>query len=202
MELVELFAQIEKPVDIRKASILQARNILSMKPVFVDTETTGVNKDAEVVDIAIVNYDGKTLLSTLVKPCLKMTLEAENIHHISDAMLSREKTMIERGREINRILGGRMIAGYNVTYDIRLIYQSISMAGATYYPAYLGAYDVMHLYASYKGDWQGASRGFRWYKLGIAAEQCNLKAPGELHRAYVDADLTRQILLHIAKQDV
>lgn len=38
--------------------------------IFIDTETTGLNKDGtdEVLEIAIVDSDGMTLLDTLVRP--------------------------------------------------------------------------------------------------------------------------------------
>jgi DNA polymerase-3 subunit epsilon len=36
--------------------------------VVLDTETTGLGVDAEIVEIAIVAIDGRTLLNTLVRP--------------------------------------------------------------------------------------------------------------------------------------
>jgi uncharacterized protein YprB with RNaseH-like and TPR domain len=43
----------------KTATIRTAREILNSRPVYLDTETTGLGNDAEIVDIAIIDSVGK-----------------------------------------------------------------------------------------------------------------------------------------------
>ena len=52
----------------RRDAILQARNILAAAPVIFDTETTGLDSDAEIIEISCITAHGSVLLDTLVKP--------------------------------------------------------------------------------------------------------------------------------------
>ena len=39
-----------------------------METVYLDTETTGVTADDEIVELTIIDDDGKPLINTLMKP--------------------------------------------------------------------------------------------------------------------------------------
>ena len=69
-------------------AIQRAKEYLSRKPVYLDTETTGTGPNAELVEICIVDHDGAILLDTLVKPRGKIEAGARNVHGISDSLLS------------------------------------------------------------------------------------------------------------------
>ncbi|HQF69216.1 MAG TPA: hypothetical protein PL171_06005, partial [Anaerolineaceae bacterium] len=45
-----------------------ARQILALKPVYLDTETTGIGSVDEIVEISVIDHDGAQLFSKLVKP--------------------------------------------------------------------------------------------------------------------------------------
>ncbi len=62
-----------------------ARQLIAQKPVYIDTETTGLDKDAEVIEISIVDWDGSVLFTSLVKPPRAIPLDAQRVHHIKDA---------------------------------------------------------------------------------------------------------------------
>ncbi len=75
-----------------KASASQwARDLLARPAhswVLLDTETTGLGDQAEVVQIGVINGAGKVLVDNrLVKPTLPIDPGAEAIHHISNAMV-------------------------------------------------------------------------------------------------------------------
>jgi DNA polymerase-3 subunit epsilon len=52
----------------KKDAIRTAREILALVPVYLDTETTGLGSDAQVIDIALIDTDGTELINTLVRP--------------------------------------------------------------------------------------------------------------------------------------
>ena len=45
----------------RQAAILVARQKIALKPIYLDTETTGLGPDAEIVDICLLEHDGSVL---------------------------------------------------------------------------------------------------------------------------------------------
>jgi len=47
---------------------VKAREIIALKPFYIDTETTGLTRTDEIVEFSIVDYDGTELYSKLVKP--------------------------------------------------------------------------------------------------------------------------------------
>lgn len=53
----------------------------------LDTETTGLDGDAEVVELAVIDCAGSVPLDTLVRPIGPIPVEAAAIHGITDAML-------------------------------------------------------------------------------------------------------------------
>ena len=54
----------------------------------LDIETTGLGKGAEVVEIAVVDTTGATLLSTVVMPVWRINSEASDIHGLTRARSS------------------------------------------------------------------------------------------------------------------
>jgi DNA polymerase III epsilon subunit-like protein len=53
--------------------------------VYLDTETTGFGKRAEIVDIAVVDGGGQVLFESLVRPTRRIPAEVIAIHGITNA---------------------------------------------------------------------------------------------------------------------
>jgi DNA polymerase III epsilon subunit-like protein len=56
----------------------------------------------------------------------------------------------------------------------------------------------MKLYALFHGEWIEKYLSYKCYKLKRAALDCGIKIPPNLHRARVDAELTRQVVMYMA----
>ena len=55
-----------------------------MDTVYLDTETTGVADDDEMVELTIIDDDGEPLINTLIKPKFHRTWAgAQRVHGIS-----------------------------------------------------------------------------------------------------------------------
>jgi DNA polymerase-3 subunit epsilon len=50
--------------------------------VVLDTETTG--RPGEIIDLAILNHEGKVIFDSLLKPTVKIPAEVTRIHGITD----------------------------------------------------------------------------------------------------------------------
>ena len=68
---------------------------LDANALILDTETTGLDDDAEVVELAVIDCAGTVLLDTLVRPSGPVPAEAAAIHGITDAMLADAPTWSE-----------------------------------------------------------------------------------------------------------
>jgi len=75
-----------------------ALQILAQKPVYIDTETTGLEKDDEVVEISIINFDGSLLFTSLVKP----TQSIPWMHSVSIILKMQMLPPLQRGQSFGR----------------------------------------------------------------------------------------------------
>ena len=56
---------LKSPDLLRLLAIQKAKRIHSMHPVFLDVETTGLDEQAEIVEVGVVDSEGSTLLDSL-----------------------------------------------------------------------------------------------------------------------------------------
>jgi len=73
--------------DRREAISRQARAWLGVNALILDTETTGLDEHAEIVEIAVIDCTGAVLLDTLVRPAGPIPAEAVEIHGITNEMV-------------------------------------------------------------------------------------------------------------------
>ena len=108
----------------RSEAIKIAQEKLANKPLFLDTETTGLDNFSEIVEICIVEHDGEILYETLVKPTRQIPFDAVRIHGISDPMVQNAPYWIQVWKDVKPILNGRHVGIYNADFDLRMIRQS------------------------------------------------------------------------------
>lgn len=99
--------------------------------VFLDTETTGVGSEDEVVELSVVSGDGNCLFDEMFKPNVPMTAEAEKVSHITDDMLKNKPTLGENYLNIKTLLNDKILVGWNIDFDIRLLKQTASSFNET-----------------------------------------------------------------------
>ncbi len=77
--------------DFQRKARLQAveiaQRVLQQKPVYIDTETTGLDSSAEIIEISVVDHDGSVLFDSTVRPKNPIPREAQAVHHISNEMV-------------------------------------------------------------------------------------------------------------------
>lgn len=174
------------------------KKILDENPVYLDTETTGLEKTDQVVEIAIIDNLGSILLNTLIKPTIPIPPAAESIHGISDKQVAGAPTFARVLPELQNILASRTLVVYNAKYDVRMLQQSAQAVNLKIqFP--IKIHCAMELFAEYRGQWDPSRQHYKWFSLGNAATHCKIKIPPNIHRAAADAELTRQIMLYMAK---
>jgi DNA polymerase III epsilon subunit-like protein len=184
----------------RQKAILLARQILSQPFVIFDTETTGLDSAAEIVEIACVGSSGEVLLNSLVLPTTPVPPDAYAIHGIGNQTLVGAPSMPALLPRITSVFQGKAVGSYNFAFDSKLLLQSLRARGMA--PpgewSQLKPFCVMEMYAQYWGERHDYFGSYTWQSLGNALVQCGLRAKGRPHRALSDAWAALDVLLHVA----
>ena len=146
-----------------------ARFLLARDPnswVILDTETTGLGPQAEVVQIGVINGRGDILMdNVLVRPKGRIEPDAARIHHITEEMVANAPSFLEVLPRLQDIARNKLLVIYNAEYDLRLLAQSAQAHNTMPYLPY-GGYDCAMLrYAEWVGEWNDYHGSFRWQKL-------------------------------------
>ena len=108
-----------------------ARLVMQQSPVFLDTETTGLRRDAEICEIAVIDHHGTVILDQLVKPISPIPPDAARIHGITNEDVATAPHFNDVWRVLSPQLAGRTLVIFNAEYDLRLLDQSLSFAGVS-----------------------------------------------------------------------
>lgn len=165
----------------------------------LDTETTGLDDHAQIVQIAIVDDRGETLLDTLVKPTSRIPAGATAIHGISNEMTANASNWAAVSEQVRAIVAGRDVIIYNSEFDTRLIRQTFSAHGMAYNK--YGAKTLtcaMKAYAEYFGAWSDQKGDYSYQKLSKACSQQRIPV-SDVHTAFGDCLMTLALVRHIAK---
>ncbi len=182
----------------RQKLIARVRQLLLKRPVYLDTETTGTHRSAEVVEICIVDDAGQVLLDSLVKPLHKIPRNVMQVHGITNTMVKTAPTWTDLWPQVESALTGRSIGIYNSEFDRRLIKQSHQQAKLTWQPLQATTFCIMKLYAEFYGERNHKRGGYRWHSLAKAGQQCGISLPNS-HRAKADTLLSRAILHYMGQ---
>lgn len=162
--------------------------------VYLDTETTGLDERAEIVEIAVIDSAGRTLLDTLIRPDGYIPLEVVRIHGITDAMVRDAPRWRDVYHEVLQITRDRTVVVYNAEFDQRLVNQMNRRAG------FLRLTDswqcAMRQYGAYTTVWHERYGNYRFHKLDDALSAFGHRPGG--HRACSDAHACRLVVQGMA----
>jgi len=183
----------EEQKEYWQATCRDAAHLSTLDPLFVDTETTGVDEEAEIIEVAVLALDGTVLLETLVKPVGAVPPQATAIHGLADVDLANAPTWPHIAMRLTELIDGRMLIAHNASFDMRMFVQS----------------NRRHGLAAPTGDRWGCTMEMltyandgRWPRLSLAMSIAGVDAPGNIagrpHRAAYDAECCRRIILALA----
>lgn len=90
----------------------------------LDTETTGLDENAEIVEITIIDNLGNILINELIKPKNKIPQQAIDIHGITNEMVKDKQPWTYWKDTIESILNNNECYIYNKGYDTKLMEQT------------------------------------------------------------------------------
>lgn len=164
--------------------------------VILDTETTGLANDDEVIEIAVIDTQGSVLLNTLVKPTKPMSAnnEASRIHGITNTDLSNAPSWCEVQEQLLNVISGKHVLIYNAAFDTRLMNQTAYL-NDYYEVEYSRAVCLMKLYSQWFARFHGGDIKTR-HKLVDAAAFCGV-AVKNAHRALDDCLISLGVLQYM-----
>ena len=179
-----------------QTTVLRARRILRSDPLFFDTETTGLDRYAEIVEIGVVDAAGQTVLDSLVRPKRRIPADATSVHGITNEMVLDVPTWPEVWPQVKRLFADRRVGIFNADFDLRMMRQSHERHALSWEALGGRAFCVMKMYARYYGELLGIGN-MKWQSLQRAGQQCGIALPNS-HRAVDDARLTSAVFRHMA----
>ena len=179
--------------------IQRAKEVLALNPVFLDTETTGTGTSDLIIEVGIVDLDGKVLYDGLVNPGKPIPAESSAVNGITDEDVKDEPRWPEVWPVIELILKDRVIGIYNADFDMRLLRQTCQAHSQSWTLKTEQSFCMMKLFAAYYGEWNPRYNGFKSQKLEFAGKLCGLSEQNT-HHAVDDAKLTAELLRYIASQ--
>jgi len=179
-------------------------NVLRQKNALIlDTETTGLDNRAEILQIGIVSLEGEPLFNSYVRPTKAIRwYDAMRVHGIAWSDVKDAPTISELAGDLQQLLEGRLVAIYNADFDTRMLWQSIKTAGAHNHYEWLKDDNwtcVMQAYAEYWGERNSRYGDYRWQSLINACRQQGIKVI-DAHDALGDALLTAKLIRTIEQK--
>ena len=152
--------------------------------VFLDTETTGLGDIDQIIEIAIVDYQGNTLINTRLKPTVEIDEDAQDVHGISIDELNDCPTWPDIDADVRAVLSGKHIVMFNAAFDLRMIRQTAKAFGCNDdWTFKLDTICAMYLAA----DCYGATNRYGTISLSTAADLADCEWHLNKHSALGDA---------------
>lgn len=173
-----------------------ARQLFELPNFYViDTETSGIGKGDEVVQIGVIDKYGEVVLDTLVKPTKPLSQKVISIHGITNERLASAPQLEDLYTDLSIKLAGTALIAYNMDFDWRLLQQTFSMRKL---PIFRSGerHCAMKSYAKYRGV--RGKYGYKWHKLGVAASYEAIQVK-DAHTALGDVKMTLALLQKIAE---
>lgn len=167
-----------------------------LQPVFLDTETTGLDEQAEIVEIAILALDGACLLSTYIRPSIPLTSAAMAVHGITEEILANAPSWPEVAPQVFTFLNGQTVVAHNADFDARMLAQTNQRYGLTCPDPRNWICTMKMLTAGNNGRWPSLPRA-----MAMSGLELTTRDSGTLHQAGFDAECCRRIwIAHTLKR--
>lgn len=162
----------------------------------LDTETTGIDEGAEVIEVALVSPSGGVLFESLVRPLGPVSEEARAVHGITDEELSAAPTWPEVYARLVPLIGDRELVAWNAAFDRRVLRRSSTLHGLTF--PELPWHCAMDEGAAIWGEYSEYHDSFRWVGLDVACLLEGVRLDVRHHRAAGDGQRLSALMNAVA----
>ncbi|MEQ1075050.1 MULTISPECIES: 3'-5' exonuclease [Acinetobacter] len=174
----------------------KAHALLQLEPLFLDTETTGLDRKAQIIEIAVTDALGNVLFESRLKPSVPIHRGAFGVHGITLADLTDAPTWPEIAEDLKELLSNRLCVIYNKEFDDRLIFQT---ASAFDDPIEWWSENDKKCAMKLAAECFGSTNRYGSISLENAIAQAGVIYMGAAHSAAVDAKATADLVRSIAQ---
>ena len=187
-----------------------ARKMLDQEIVILDTETTGLWPEDEIVEIAVIDRAGAVLLNQRIRPqnparLLKRDSKtgrcATDIHGITPVMLETAPGFPEVYDRLRPLIALRPLIIYNADYDMKMLSQDCGRHGLPL--PLVNPACAMRQFAAWRGVRGKYPGEYRWVKLEEAVMLLDVDPGGfdeDAHSALGDCRRTLAVLQGMAER--
>lgn len=163
--------------------------------VVIDTETTGLDADAEILQCSIISGKGKVLLNEFYRPERHASWEgAMAVNGITPERVRACPAFKESRCKIAEILNqSSLVIGYNLPFDIGMLERN-----GVKCPGSEKQCDLMRPFAEVFGEWSDTYQTWKWQKLTVCAGFYGYKG-GKFHDSLEDCKATLHCYLAMKK---
>lgn len=131
--------------------------------VILDTETTGMDLTAEVIQVGVLSPAGQVLLDVLVRPQGKIDPAAQATQGITDRTVASAPSFPQVYELLVEILRNRLVVIYNADFDRRMLFQCAGRHKVQYEA--MTTRCAMLQYARWYGEWNPYRGDYKWQRL-------------------------------------
>ncbi len=97
------------------------RDLFKQGFVVLDTETTGLGDNDQLIELAIIDDKGNTLHEARYRPTVPISSGAANVHGITAEALKDKPTFEQDAKLVNDLLQDKTVVIFNAEYDIKIL---------------------------------------------------------------------------------
>lgn len=159
--------------------------------VVIDTETTGMTADDEVIELSVVDMDGTVLYDSTFCPVSEVNPFASSVNHLTNECLCDSPLFTDEWSKIKSFIGNKKVLAHNTKFDQRIIKQTLekyNMDSSIVDSLFADCYDSVSIAKKYL-DLPSYSLENIAHSLGIRR--------AESHRAADDCIMTLEVLTRL-----
>lgn len=107
--------RIKKYVDMCKSMLSDDKYVI------LDTETTGLYDDHEVIELAVINTKGEKLYYSKFCPSIEVDEDAQRVNGFSKEILKDEPVFKSEIKTIREVLSDKVVLAYNSHFDATML---------------------------------------------------------------------------------
>ena len=159
--------------------------------IYVDTETTGLHEDDELLSISILDDQDICLFDSLIRPVTKTSwTEAMQVNGISPDMVKNAPTYDQLKNHLSDLFIGKSVVAYNLAFESSFLKEPLAHAKSKHC--------CMLAYADFKKLPPSNNHyKYKLHKLVDAVKQCNPDFKFKSHNSLEDCKATRVVWHYI-----